>query len=262
VTAARVCAVAGCPHLQPCSAHPRASEAAGRPGIAVCDRCGGRLLRQWDELVCLVDGTRVSPERPWDRVVDERGPTSKRPMAPMAGRPWSPRDRHWVLANADRMSSREMARRLQRTEHAVNQVLSKAARRKARVRNLDTVRNRLRPVDLLEDAVRPGLTRRLAGRMGMSYRAAYLRLWRRGVLVREADGHLSIAEVAEEYGCTRRRVLTLVRHGLLPAERLARTVVRIAPEDAERVAPLLRARSKHASRGGGGSKSSAGRDAQ
>jgi len=242
-----------------------ASEAAGRPGIAVCDRCGGRLLRQWDELVCLVDGTRVSPERPWDRLVEERGPESKRPIAPMAGRPWSPRDRHWVLANADRMSSREMARRLQRTEHAVNQVLSKAARRKARVRNSDTVRNRLRPVDLLEDAVRPGLTRRLAARLGMSYRAAYLRLWRRGVLVREADGMLSIAEVAEEYGCTRRRVLTLMCRGVLPAERFGSgtgTRVRIAPEDAERVAPLLRARSKHASRGGGGSKSSAGRDAQ
>jgi uncharacterized Zn finger protein (UPF0148 family) len=216
--------------------------------LARCDRCNRPLIRSHDELECLVHGTRYTPERAGDRVLDDRPPESKRGQAPNAGRPWSARDRRWVIENKDRLSSREMARRLRRTEHAINQVLSKAAKRKARVRNSDTVRKQLRTLDALEDSVQPGRLHRLAGRLGLTYRAAYLRLWRRGVRVRDADGMVSVSDVVRDFGYSRRRVLNLIASGELPAVRLGRgrvTRVRLDLADVEALASQLSARSKH-----------------
>lgn len=218
--------------------------------LSRCDRCNRPLIRDHDELTCFVCGTRVTPVRAHDRLLEERPPENKRYIAPNAGRPWSAADRAWVIANRHKLSSLQMARRLGRTEHAINQLLHKADLRKSRARNatnLVEARRHVRTIEKLEDAARPGIGKRLAARAGLSYWAAYKRLYRRGITLRDGDGMLSEREVARLYECTRDRVRTLMARGLLPHEKVGR-MTRIAPEDAERAATYLRARSKYAPR--------------
>lgn len=218
-----------------------------------CPRCASPLRNEHGDLVCLTHGTQWTPKRAWD-ALEEPPPANKRAMAANSGKPWTREQRAFVLANKDVLSSAQIAAdpRIQRTEHAVNQVLHKASLPKVRQRNMSEssqVRGNCYAVsEQLEDGARPGILRRVANRLGLTHGAAQKRLERAGISVREADGMMSVAEVALEYRCTRHRVEVLMSRGLLHGERLgdgrgARW--RIAPEEAERAAPLLRARSKH-----------------
>jgi hypothetical protein len=206
------------------------------------------LRNEHGDAVCIVHGTVWTERRAWD-LLDEPPPEAKTAIAPKAGHPWTPDEIQFVVQNRHRMSSKAMARHLQRTEHAVNQVLSKRRLRKRRVANLWVVRKRAKTLEQLEDRARPGTTRRLARRLHLTYWQAYKRLWNRGIRVGEADGMMSVAEVMRHYNCSRERVERLMKVGVLPADRLGKRgiAIRIDPRDAERCAPMLRAKSKHAS---------------
>lgn len=210
-----------------------------------CGRCGSVLIRNHDELFCLHHDTQHDPVRAHD-AIEEPGPRRDNPEAPRSGERWSERDIDFLIRTKDTMSSRQVALLLQRSERSVDHMRSKLGIRKARVRNIDTVLKH--PPDVvgeLEDGVRPGYLREHAQRLGLTYRAAYLRLYRRGIRVRTSDGSLSIAEVARLYRCTRRRVQTLIRRGVLVAERRSVLVVRIDPASVARAERYLRARSRH-----------------
>lgn len=215
---------------------------------ARCRRCSRPLIRQHDELFCIDHGLQVTPTRAEDRISEDVTPDRKISMAPMGGRQWTEAERNWVARNRNRMSSKAMARRLGRSEHAINQLLSKRNLRKRRMANSVTVRQRANTLDRLEDGARPGDMRRLAARLGLRYWQAYKRLYNRGITVRDADGMMSMCEVVALYSCSIRRVRGLIASGVLPAELLGTgngTRVRLDPADVEGVAILLRAPSKH-----------------
>lgn len=209
-----------------------------------CGRCNQPLVRNHDELVCLVDGTQHEPVRAHD-AVEEPGPQRNTTGAARAGERWTAGDLHFLITSKDRLSSKQVAMVLGRSERSVDHMRSKLGLKKARVRNLDTPLQA--PLDVaqeLEDALRPGQLKDVARRLGLTYRGAYLRLYYRGVRVRGGDGTMSIGEVVRLYGCSRRRVLVLIRRGVLVAERPARTVVRIDPASVQHAERLLRARSR------------------
>lgn len=242
---------------------------------ARCARCGGTVVREIDELSCLNCGERVTPVRPWD-AVEEPAPVRDRERFGRTGEKWSDAELEWLASNKDRMTAKEMGEVLGRSERAIHTLLWKRGESKRPVqrrrskhsvtprRNGPRARKRWGADELanLEDYVGPGSVRSMATRLGCTPGALRWQLARLGVRVREADGMLSLGEVMRAYGATARRVRRLVATGQLPAMRMAGTrMLRIDPDDADRVAPLLRARSKFANRKrrppGGGPGSSA-----
>lgn len=210
-----------------------------------CPRCDRPLIRNHDEASCLVHGLMVDPGRAHDSV-EELGPQNQRPVAPNAGRPWSESDREFVLANKDRLAARDIGLLLGRTERGVHHWLSKSSLGKAPVASTQQSVEVPRDVnEELEDRARPGALPQLARSLGLSYSAARFRLYRRGVRLREADGMLSISEVARLYGTTRDRVRRLMRIGAIEYEPAGR-MPRLDPASVTAAARLLRARSKHA----------------
>lgn len=153
-----------------------------------------------------------------------------------------------MIDNKDRLSAKQMAAKLNRTERAIHHLLSKMQHRKQRVALLS---NSYQPqkspseeMEELEDMIRPGILPTLARRFGVTHWAVYKRLHRNGVLIRESDGMLGVREVMRLYGCTQRRVYCLIDTGTLLTERTP-TGYRIDPHSAEACAPLLRAPSKY-----------------
>lgn len=210
-----------------------------------CDRCGRILIRDADEAFCLVHGARVTPTRAHERIAEEPIP-DRRPgeRAPANGRRWTPEERAWIVRNRNGMSSKQMAARLGRSEHAINQVLSKLGKRKRRAQQMGQPAVSAYTLSQLEDDARPGMLSRAARRMGMTRTAAYFRLYRRGVRLRAADGMLSAREAADFLAVDKRRVIALIAAAELPAERVGR-FYRIDPADLERVAHRVSVKSKY-----------------
>lgn len=83
----------------------------------------------------------------------------------------------------------------------------------------------------------------IARRLGRSWQACRRRLFDLGAgRARDVSGHLSMMQVAAEYGCPLTRVKRLVRSGELPAKRVyGGHYWRIAPEDCEAIKEKLSA---------------------
>lgn len=64
---------------------------------------------------------------------------------------------------------------------------------------------------------------RIANELGRTVNACHGRLKRLGCVARQESGYLSAEEVAREYGCSKRRVVRLVRSKRLPARRILTT---------------------------------------
>lgn len=97
--------------------------------------------------------------------------------------------------------------------------------------------------DLLLDLAGEMTLKVIAKRLGRSWSACKRRLYDLGAgRSRDVSGHLSMMQVAKEYGCPLSRVKKLVRDGVLPAKRIqGGHYWRILPEDCERVKHLLAA---------------------
>jgi hypothetical protein len=211
------------------------------------------VVRNVDELACFACGTLATPRRAWD-AVEEPSPVRPRSTARRTGLRWTAQELEYLMRNKDRLSAREIARRLGRTERGVHTVLSKLRQRKAR-RLTQTVqmptqenisRSRWSPAHLaaLEDFARPGALRTLAARLRRSHSAVRSRLYRMRLLASEADGMLSLRQVAVEYRCPISRVRRLVLSGALAAQRVGSgtgTRYRVAPEDCEAIRATLTA---------------------
>lgn len=202
-------------------------------------RCTPRCahVRNLDEVMCLTHGTISDPGRAWD-AVDESAPIRLRHRSPRTGRAWTPAERDYLLRTKDRLSAKEIARRLGRTERGVHTYLSKLRLRKVRqltkVRQAEERRWRWSEGEqtAIEDYARPGSLKALAGRIGRSYWAVTSQLYRLRLEAADCDGMVSARQVAREYGCSDRHVDRLIARGALPAQRSGR-YWRIAPEDAE-----------------------------
>lgn len=83
----------------------------------------------------------------------------------------------------------------------------------------------------------------IAKHLGRSWAACKRRLYDLGAgRARDVSGHLSAAQVAQEYGCPQGRVIQLIKAGELRASRVrGGHYWRIAPEDLKAVEPKLRA---------------------
>lgn len=83
----------------------------------------------------------------------------------------------------------------------------------------------------------------IARRLGRSWAACKRRLYDLGAgRARDVSGHLSMMQVAKEYGCPLARVEKLVKDGTLPAKRVqGGHYWRILPEDCERLKAVLSA---------------------
>lgn len=73
------------------------------------------------------------------------------------------------------------------------------------------------------------------------------RLYDLGTRARDAAGYMNATQVAHEYGCPVARVQRLIKQGHLPARKRVASYLAIDPEDAMKVAHLLRA-PKHGQR--------------
>lgn len=61
--------------------------------VAACPRCGGRLIRNHDETVCLVHGTIHTPVRAWDLPSLALAVGTGRPVNAFRLVPWTERER-------------------------------------------------------------------------------------------------------------------------------------------------------------------------
>ena len=202
-------------------------------------------MRGW----CPVHGTIVD-ELPDHVVVEEPVARRRKDLYARSAEAWTQDELRFVRRHKDRMSVREMARRLNRSPKSVTNMLSKLHLRKRRVSEgaQPTPQTGLpgNPWTQEEDDA-------LLGSLGVgrersvtishrSMRACYDRLWQLGEgRVTEQDGKLSARQVSQLYQCPDSRVERLIRTNVLTAHKGAGGRWRIDPSDAESLAPLLTA---------------------
>lgn len=224
--------------------------------VASCPRCGRLVDARAGEWWCLVCGT-VRSSLADVSAVEMPVPRRRRDRAPATGRAWTADELAWLRENRHRYSIADLAAELGRTPNGVQNVLWKLGLSKARVRTTSAAADRTwgdvegragahwseAEDGLLLDLASSGRLNSLStytiSHRTVSALRARLRRLGAGSLV-AADGCLSLAAVAAEYGVPLGRVERFVRSGRLRATKRGR-VWRVDPADVEAVLVDLRA---------------------
>lgn len=206
------------------------------------------MKRGW----CEAHGTRDDGLRdigPVERPAARR----RRDLYARVGSGWTEGELLFLRRQKDRMSVREMARRLHRSPKAVTNMLSKMRLRKRRVASNGPDRWSPPAIGLPGKRWTVAEDEALLASVGMgkersvvilhrSLRACRERLRELGEgAMCEQDGMLSARQVAVLYGCPRSRVWRLIESGMLDAHKGVGGRWRIDPMDAERMGAELSA---------------------
>lgn len=217
---------------------------------ASCPRCGSRVFRQADELACFSCGTlRAVPSAPLEQGT--------------ASRPWSAEEVQYVRARLGVVPMREIAARLGRSPHAVEQLCSRRGWRAGR-----RVRSPRGPVGEAGSRWTRGEDAALIGWLASSQASKVRPFFSRGEgaarkrLARlgegppvSGDGFLSLRQASLEFRVPYRRLVVMLKSGRLTGHRRSpRGPWRLDPGDVERaLRPGWRGRGRP--RGGGGMRS-------
>jgi excisionase family DNA binding protein len=206
-------------------------------GVNGCPRCGRQLIPDGLSVLCLSHGEPSAPA-----TVE---PIESRP----AHEPWAEWEREFAREKRDEMTIAQIAAAIGRSPKAVRHWYERQGIRKARV-------NRARPAPVDPGALEPRhgrwwreeevaaledgeLDKVIQQR---SRNAIYRKRHRLGLVRGDADGYMSLREVAAAFGISRSTVWRMVHRGQIEARRASSRLMRIDPADAEKAVASMRRR--------------------